>query len=155
MTNRLIKTAPGVGTRGPEAKRSIQLKLCISPAVSKIAGMTIENEIVQSRLNRNGLGNSRPTYSQFAVRTLISSNNHHTGAESRKSRTKFFRERDQIELPAREHRPLKCIQAKVERTGKPCARLGAASSGARKPPPGPVPASRVPAKLDCRDSFRL
>src|SRR5882724_2625970 len=89
------------GIRGPEAKRSIHPKLPISSAVSNTAGTTTENEIVQSRLNWRGLNSSRPRYSQFAVRRLISSNDHHTGAEIKKSSRKSFRERDQSELPAR------------------------------------------------------
>src|SRR5262249_46848608 len=87
--------------RGPEAKRCIQPKLCISAAVSNTAGITVENETVESRLNSRGLNRSRPVYSQFPVRKLISSNSHHTGAEMKKSRTKFFRECDQSELPVR------------------------------------------------------
>ncbi|PYI98968.1 MAG: hypothetical protein DME98_02280 [Verrucomicrobia bacterium] len=35
------------------------------------------------------------------MRRLISSNSHHTGAESRKSRIKFLRDRVQSELPIR------------------------------------------------------
>src|ERR1043166_2088428 len=89
------------GMRGLEAKRSIQPKLRISCAVSNTTGMTVENEIVESRLNWSVLNSSRPRYSQFPVRKLISSNSHHTGAETTKSSTKFFRERDQSELPRR------------------------------------------------------
>src|SRR5438045_5033750 len=63
--------------------------------------MTIENAIVQSRLNSRGLNSSRPIYCQFAVRKLISSKNHQTGAEKQKSSTNLFRERDQSELRAR------------------------------------------------------
>src|SRR5690348_18397642 len=104
MTNRPIKTARVAGTGGPEANRFIQPKLRISSPVSKTAGITTENEIVQSTLNWSELNSSRPRYSQFAVRRLISSNNHHTGAESRKSSRKSFRERVQIELRSEERR---------------------------------------------------
>src|SRR5438046_7869113 len=86
---------------GAEANRRIQLKLCISSAVSNTAGITVENERVDSRLNSSGLNNSPPRYSQFAVRKLISSNSHHTGAEITNSTAKSLRERDQIESPAR------------------------------------------------------
>src|SRR5262245_48743650 len=87
--------------RGPEAKRCIQSKLRISSAVWNTAGITVENEIVDSRSNRTGLNNSRPRYSQFPVRRLISSNNHHTGAEIANSSTKSFRDRVQSEMPVR------------------------------------------------------
>src|SRR5690349_22269568 len=63
--------------------------------------MTVEKAMVESRLNSRGLNSSRPRYCQFAVRRLISSNNHQIGAEKQKSSTKLFRERDQSELPAR------------------------------------------------------
>src|SRR5437868_15344780 len=89
------------GTRWADANRFIQPKLPISSAVSNTAGTTTENEIVESKLNWSGVNRSRPRYSQFAERTLISSNNHHTGAESAKSNTKFLRERVQIESPTR------------------------------------------------------
>src|ERR1044071_5638259 len=85
--------------RGPEAKRCIQPKLRISSVVLNTAGITVENEIVESRSNRSGPNNSRPRYSQFPVRRLISSNNHHTGAEITNSSTKSFRDRVQTELP--------------------------------------------------------
>src|SRR6266436_6762659 len=98
---RPTKTTRVAGMRGPDAKRFTQPKLRIKSAVSKTAGITVENEIVASRLKWSGVNNSRPRYSQFAVRKLISSNNHHTGAESTKSSTKFFRDRVQSELPAR------------------------------------------------------
>src|SRR5438552_15939077 len=96
---RPTNTARVTGIHGPETKRSIQPKLRITSAVSNTAGTNTENEIVQSRLNWSGLNSSRPRYSQFAVRRLISSNSHHTGAENKKSSTKFFRERDQSEMP--------------------------------------------------------
>src|SRR5438552_18169396 len=100
--NRATKTAGVAGTRSPDLNRFIQEKVCINSAVSKTAGTTIENAIVQSRLNWSGVNRSRPRYSQLAVRRLNSSNNHHTGAEKQKSRTKSLRERDQIELPVRD-----------------------------------------------------
>src|SRR4029453_13624666 len=101
MISRPTNTARVAGMSGPEAKRFIQPKLRISSAVSNTAGTTTENEIVQSRLNWSVLNRSRPRYSQFPVRRLISSNDHHTGAETTKSSTKFFRERDHSELPGR------------------------------------------------------
>src|SRR5437762_6345863 len=103
MISRPTNTARVAGTHGPEAKRCVQLKLRTSSALSNTAGTTTENEIVQSRLNWSGLNSSRPRYSQFAVRRLITSNSHHTGAENKKSSTKFFRERDQSEMPPRLH----------------------------------------------------
>src|SRR5215468_1394101 len=87
--------------RGPEAKRCIQSKLRISSAVSNTAGITVENEIVDSRSKRSGVNNSRPRYSQFPVRRLISSNNHHTGAEITNSSPKSFRDRVQSDPPVR------------------------------------------------------
>src|SRR5438093_10807634 len=101
MASKPTKTARFAGTRGPEVKRFIQPKLRISSAVSNTAGTTTENEIVESRLNCSGLKSSHPRYSQFAVRRLISSNNHHTGAESTKSSAKLFGDREQSELPVR------------------------------------------------------
>src|SRR5437867_11378091 len=98
---RPTNTARVAGILGPETKRSIQPKLRITSAVSNTAGTTTENEIVQSRLNWSGLNSSRPTYSQFPVRRLINSNSHHTGAEMKKSSTKSFRDRTQVELPVR------------------------------------------------------
>src|SRR5262249_59883436 len=100
-TNKTTKTRGGTGTRGPDLKICIKRKLWISSAVSNPAGTTVENEIVHSRLNSTGLNSSRPRYCQLAVRRLISSNNHQTGAEKQKSSTNLFRERDQSELPAR------------------------------------------------------
>src|SRR5438552_10953816 len=99
--NRTTKTRGVAGTRGPERKWWTQRKVWVSSAVSNTAGTTVENAIVASRLNSNGLNSSRPRYCQFAVRRLISSNNHQTGAEKQKSSTNLFRERDQSELPAR------------------------------------------------------
>src|SRR5437762_8202957 len=99
--NRATKTGGLAGTRGPARKGFIQWKVCINSAVSKTAGTTIENAIVQSKLYWSGVNKSRPRYYQLAVRRLNSSNSHHTGAEKQKSRTKSLRERDQIELPAR------------------------------------------------------
>src|SRR5205823_5752860 len=98
-TNSTTNSRRVAATRGP--RKCIQRKVWISSAVSNTAGMTVENEIVQSRLNSRGLNSSRPRYCQFAVRRLISSNNHQLGAEKQKSSTKPFRERDQSELPAR------------------------------------------------------
>src|SRR2546421_9498510 len=100
--NRATKTGGVAGTRGPELNRFIQRKVWINAAVSKIAGTTIENAIVQSKLYWSGVNRSRPRYSQLAVRKLNSSNNHHTGAEKQKSSTKSLCERDQIELPVRD-----------------------------------------------------
>src|SRR5262249_53516328 len=100
-TNRTAKTRGVAGTRGPDLNFCVQRKLWISSAVSNTAGTTVENEIVQSRLNSTGLNSSRPRYCQLAVRRLISSNNHQTGAEKQKSSANFFRERDQRELPTR------------------------------------------------------
>src|SRR6266550_4323680 len=99
--NRATKTGGVAGTRGPDLKDFVQAKVCINSAVSKTAGTTIENAIVQSKLYWSGVNRSRPRYSQLAVRKLNSSNNHHTGAEKQKSSTKSLRERDQIELPVR------------------------------------------------------
>src|SRR5207237_8209852 len=99
--NRVTKTGGVAGTRGPDLKGFIQWKVCINSAVSKTAGTTIENAIVQSKLYWSGVNRSRPRYSQLAVRRLNSSNSHHTGDEKQKSNTKSLRERDQIELPAR------------------------------------------------------
>src|SRR5436190_10746345 len=96
------KTGGVAGTGGPDLKGFIQWKVCISSAVSKTAGTTIENAIVQSKLYWSGVNKSRPRYSQLAVRRLNSSNHHHTGAEKQKSSTKSLRERDQIELPVRD-----------------------------------------------------
>src|SRR5215831_4140985 len=101
MANRTTKTRGVAGTRGPDLNFCIQRKLWISSAVSNTAGTTVENEIVESRLNSTGLNSSRPRYSQLAVRVLISSNNHQTGAEKQKRSTNLFRERDQRELPVR------------------------------------------------------
>src|SRR6266581_4126488 len=42
-----------------------------------------------------------PTYSQFAVRRLITSNNHQTGAEIANNNTNSLRERVQREVPVR------------------------------------------------------
>ena len=100
-TNRTIKTCGVEGTRGPDLKRCTQRKVWISSVVSNTAGRTVENGIVEIRLNSSGLNSSLPTYCQFAVRKLISSNNHQTGAEKQKSSTNVFRERDQRDLPAR------------------------------------------------------
>ena len=100
-TNSTATTRGVAGTRGPDLNFCIQRKLWISSAVSNTAGTTVENEIVRSRLNATGLNSSRPTYCQLAVRRLISSNNHQTGAEKQKSSTNLFRDRDQRELPAR------------------------------------------------------
>src|SRR5437016_14672403 len=99
--NRATKTVGVADTRGPDRKGFIQRKVWINSAVSKTAGTTIENAIVQSKLYWSGVNRSRPRYSQLAVRRLNSSNNHHTGAEKQKSSTKSLRERDHIELPAR------------------------------------------------------
>src|SRR6266576_825581 len=99
--NRATKTGGVAGTRGPALNRFIQWKVCINSAVSKTAGTTIENAIVQSKLYWSDVNKSRPRYSQLAVRRLNSSNNHHTGAEKQKSSTKSLRERDKIELPTR------------------------------------------------------
>src|SRR5437762_2029256 len=98
-TNSTTNSRRVAATRGP--RKCIQRKVWISSAVSNTAGMTVENAIVESRLNSRGLNSSRPRYCQFAVRRLISSNNHQIGAEKQKSSTKLFRERDQSELPAR------------------------------------------------------
>src|SRR5678816_294276 len=100
-TNSTTKSRGVAATRGPELKKCVQRKVWISSAVSNTAGMTVENAIVQSKLNSSGLNSSRPRYCQFAVRRLINSNNHQIGAEKQKSSTKLFRERDQSELPAR------------------------------------------------------
>src|SRR2546423_13168582 len=99
--NRATKTGGVAGTRGPAQKGVIQWKVCINSTVSKTAGTTIENAIVQSKWYWSGVNKSRPRYSQLAVRRLTSANHHHTGAEKQKSSTKSLRERDQIELPAR------------------------------------------------------
>src|SRR6266480_2222345 len=99
-TKRPTNTARVEGRRGPEANRSIQRKLRISSAVSNTAGATTVYEIVLSR-SWSGSNSSGPRYSQFPVRRLISSNDHHTGAEMRNSRTKSLRERIQMELPVR------------------------------------------------------
>src|SRR5438874_12414638 len=100
--NRATKTGGVAGTRAPDLNRFIQWKVCINSAVSKTAGTTIENAIVQSKLYWSGVNRSRPRYSQLAVRRLNSSNHHHTGAEKQKSSTKSLRERDQIEIPVRD-----------------------------------------------------
>src|SRR5215472_13046849 len=101
MTKRARKTARVTGMHSHEAKHFMQGKLPISSAVSNTAGSTVENEIVESRLNCRGLNNSRPRYSQFVVRRLISSNSHHTGGEIKNSSTKFLRDRAQSEVPVR------------------------------------------------------
>src|SRR5215471_10029142 len=101
MANRTTKTRGVAGTRGQDLNFCIQRKLWISSAVSNTAGTTVVNAIVENRLNSTGLNSSRPRYCQLAVRRLISSNNHHTGAEKQKSSTNLFRERDHRELPAR------------------------------------------------------
>src|SRR2546423_4779958 len=103
MTKRPINVAGVARNRGPAPNRCIQPKLRISSAVSNTAGITVENEIVESRSNRSGSNDSRPKYSQFPVRRLISSNDHHTGAEITNSSTKYFRDRLQSELPVRLH----------------------------------------------------
>lgn len=89
------------GSRSPVLHTRVHEKVRISSAVSNTAGMTVENAIVQSTLNATGLNSSRPRYCQFAVRRLINSNNHQLGAEKQNRSTKFFRERDQSELPER------------------------------------------------------
>src|SRR5262245_34428148 len=99
--NRPTKIQGVAGTRGPEANGFAQLKPRINSAVSNTAGITVENEIVESTSNRSGPNNARPKYSQFPVRRLISSNNHHTGAEITNSSTKSLRDRVQSELPVR------------------------------------------------------
>src|SRR5205814_5630184 len=96
------KTGGLAATPGPALNRFIQRKVWINSAVSKTAGTTIENAIVQSKLYWSGVNKSRPRYSQSAVRRLNSSNSHHAGAEKQKSSTKSFRERDQIELRVRD-----------------------------------------------------
>src|SRR5438105_8500836 len=117
-TNRTTKTRGLAGTRGPELKWCSQRKVWISSAVSNIAGTTVENAIVASRLNSNGPNSSRPRYCQFAVRTLISSNNHQTGAEKQKSSTNLSRERDQSELPARVQTRASTIRIYPSQSGK-------------------------------------
>src|SRR6266536_1537843 len=99
--NRATKTGGVAGTRGPHRNGFVPAKVCINSAVSKTAGTTIENAIVQNKLYWSGANRSRPRYSQLAVRRLNSSNNHHTGAEKQKRSTKSLGEREQIELPAR------------------------------------------------------
>src|SRR4030095_12278130 len=96
-----MNTARVAGISGPDANRLIQWKLRISCAVSNTAGTTIENEIVENTLNCTALNRLRPKYSQFAVRKLISSNSHHTGADTKKSSRKSLRDRIQRELPVR------------------------------------------------------
>src|SRR5438309_6288979 len=61
--NRATKTGGVAGTRGPALKGFIQWKVCINSAVSKTAGTTIENAIVQSKLYWSGVNKSRPRYS--------------------------------------------------------------------------------------------
>src|SRR5436853_5232681 len=80
--------------------------------------MTVENAIVESRLNSRGLNSSRPRYCQFAVRRLISSNNHQTGAEKQKSSTNLFRDRDQSELPVHLHTRASTIRMYPSQSGK-------------------------------------
>src|SRR5579884_184459 len=101
INSRNKKAARLAGRRGPEAKRSIHAKVPISSAVSKTAGMTVENEIVASESNSSGANSSRPRYSQLPVRRLISSKSHHTTAETANNDTKCFLERNHNELPVR------------------------------------------------------
>lgn len=101
MTNRTTKTPGLARTRERELNFCVQRKVWISSAVSNTAGTTVENGTVEIRLNSRGVNSSRPRYCQFAVRQLISSNNHQTGAEKQKRRANLFRERDQRDVPAR------------------------------------------------------
>src|SRR5690349_20034304 len=101
MAKNAINTGEDDGTGGPAFVRRIHPKLANNSAVSIIAGRTIENAIVQSELNWSVENNSRPRYCQFAVRRLISSNNHQTGADKQNSRTKSLRERDHMEVRVR------------------------------------------------------
>ena len=154
MIKRPMNTVRVAGISGHDANRSIQWKLRISCAVSNTAGTTIENDIVESTLNCTALNRLRPKYSQFAVRKLISSNSHHTGADTKKSSRKSLRDRVQRELPVRlctNARPPKCIRATTERTDKPSGRPAAASSAASKPRPGSIPPSRVLANSPVHD----
>src|ERR1051326_4138882 len=108
-TNKLTNVE-GVGRmRSPEAKRRIQVKLRISSAVSNTAGITDANEMVESRLNWIEVNKSRPRYSQFPVRRLISSNSHHAGTEITNKSAKCLRDLIQSELPV-------CIQTKASIT---------------------------------------
>src|SRR5438046_3097454 len=116
--NRATKMGAVPCTCGPDLRWLVQRKVCINSAVSKTAGTTTEKESVQSRLNWSGLNRSRPRYSQLAVRRLISSNNHHTGADKQKSSTKSLRERDQNELPARIHTKASTTKMYPSQSGK-------------------------------------
>ena len=106
------------GMRGPEAKRSIHAKVLITAAVSKTAGMTVENEIVASKSNSSGANRSRPRYSQLLVRRLISSKSHHTIAETANNDTKCFLERNQSELPVRAWTAASAVRMYPSQSGK-------------------------------------
>src|ERR1700747_347555 len=118
MTKKATNTAVVAGIRGQEANHCTQGKLPISSAVSNTAGITVENEIVESRLNWSVLNNSRPRYSQLAVRRLMTSNSHHTGAETKNSSTKFLRDRAQSDVPVRFHTKASTIRIYPSHSGK-------------------------------------
>jgi hypothetical protein len=98
-TRRKIKQTIRAGLmRGPDWSFSIQPKVRTSSAVSKTAGMTVENESELRKKYSRPVKLSPPKYSQFFVRQLITSNSHQAGAEHRKRRTKSFLERVTIEV---------------------------------------------------------
>src|SRR5688572_20678294 len=97
-----ITGARGLRPNGrPEANRPVQPNVRTSSAVSNTAGITVENATVQRRKYCSAVKFSRPRYSQFCVRLLMTSKSHHAGAERTNSRTKSRRDRASKDVPLR------------------------------------------------------
>src|SRR5690349_12971871 len=86
-------------SRGPWANRSGQRKVRANSALSKTAGITVENEMLERRTYSSPVNTSPPKYCQLRVRQLMTSKSHQAGAEATKVRTKAGGERVRIEVP--------------------------------------------------------
>src|SRR5262245_13684388 len=104
--------------RTPAANRSIQRKVRASSAVSKTAGITVENEIVHSAKYSKPVNSSLPRYSQLRDRLLITSKSHQAGAELKNSQTKSRRDRLNMDVPLRSRTRASTVKAYPNQSGK-------------------------------------
>src|SRR5213594_3080230 len=104
--------------RAPDANRSVQENVLTSSAVSKTAGITVENETEERMKYSSPVKFSPPRYFQFCVRSLMISNSHHAGADRTNSKMKSRRDRASNDVPLRARTSASVVRMYPTQSGK-------------------------------------
>ena len=102
----------------PAGSDLTQRNVHTSSAVSNTAGMTVENDSVQSAQYTSGMNEPAPRYSQLPVLPLMISNNHQAGTDRMKSRTNPVRKRAHSDVPARRQTTASTTRMQPSHSGK-------------------------------------